>query len=907
MALSDKKENSKQSADKNADKANKKQSAKKDAKERVPGAKKGAPVSVAKKSGTEDSAKSHDEKTGGHHHDISDDIVAFEKKKDRKKRLKNGYPQKAVTRYQPDPEQGLSDEQVAERIECGAVNTIKNNSGKTYGSILFNNIFTFFNMLTFGVFIAMLVVIKEPKELSKLFFMAIVLINVLLGIVQEIKSKRATDRLKLVTAATAQVIRGGQKISVPTAEVVLDDVILYETGKQICSDSIILSGEVEVNESLLTGESDPVIKKAGMQLFSGSFVVGGTCVARVDKVGADNYVEKLSSYARRYKKPKSEMRASVTGVIKAVTCFIVPIAIIMLMTGINNQGIGALDEVIQGVGGSIIGMIPSGMFLLTSVALYQSVIRLSRRKIVVKDLYCIEMLARVNVLCLDKTGTITDGTMRVAEVHDCGKTEFPFSLDEIIGSMLVATGDNNMTAIALLDKFGYSKRLNATAVVPFSSQKKLSAVTFGDNGTFVLGAPEFVMKKLPAKIEEKMSEYARNGMRVIMLAHSDVEIKDHAVPEKPTPVCLIAIEDHIRPEAPEIIEWFKNNGVRVKIISGDNPVTVAEVAKRVGVEDADRYISLDGLSSQQVEEAAAKYTVFGRVSPEQKCILVKALKRNGDNVAMTGDGVNDILAMHEADCAIAMGTGSDAAKNVCHLLLTDSSFSALPLVVREGRRVVNNVQNSSALYLMKTFMSIVLSIIAVVLSLAGVSEGSYFFDTSNLLALEFFIIGLPSIVLATQPNDRLISGKFLSNVFRKAIPCGIGLVFTVMTIYLVNRSSLMTLTTGEYTTILVCGTVFTGFFALIRICLPMDAFKVVMCVADFFLCLFAMTGLITITNLMGLDLFGTDTMSIISLSFPSMTFLMSVVFASYFILSLCDAIMVALLRGKHSEKNKENN
>lgn len=842
-----------------------------------------------------------------HSHTIDDNIVAFERKKEKKKRLKNaGVVTKAITRYESAPEEGLTDEQVAERINEGAVNAIKNNSGKTYGSILVNNIFTFFNMLTFAVFIAMIVVIKEPKELSKLFFMAIVLINVLLGIIQEIKSKRATDRLKLITAATAQVIRGGKKKSVPTAEVVLDDVILFETGKQVCSDSIVLSGEVEVNESLLTGESEPVIKKPGMPLFSGSYIVGGSCVARVDRVGADNYVEKLSSYARRYKKPKSEMRASVTGVIKAVTCFIVPIAIIMFMTGINNGGIANINSIIQDVSGSIIGMIPSGMFLLTSVALYQSVIRLSRRKIVVKDLYCIEMLARVNVLCLDKTGTITDGTMRVAEVEELSKIELKHSVKDIIGSMLVATGDNNMTAIALLDKFGYSKQLTATAIVPFTSQKKLSAVTFGDEGTFVLGAPEFVMKKMPVKIEEKMHEYAKAGMRVLVLAYSEQPVKDHDVPEKVTPVCLIAIEDHIRPEAPEIIDWFKENGVQVKIISGDNPVTVAEVAKRVGVEGADRYISLEGLSTQQVEEAASRYTVFGRVSPEQKCILVKALKRKGANVAMTGDGVNDILAMHEADCAIAMGSGSDAAKNVCHLLLSDSSFSALPLVVREGRRVVNNVQNSSALYLMKTFMSIVLSIIAVVLSLAGVSKGSYFFDTSNLLALEFFIIGLPSIVLATQPNDRLISGKFISNVFKKAIPCGIGLVFTVMTIYLVNLSSLMTFSVGEYTTILVAGTVFTGFFALVKICMPMDRFKIVTCVVDFCLCLFAMTGLIAVTNIMGLDLFGTDTMPITALSFPSVTFLLSVVFASYFVLSLCDAVIVAMDRGKAPAKNKEN-
>lgn len=838
---------------------------------------------------------------------VDDSIVPFRKNKKSRRSNKKEFSAETTERFNPDPETGLSREQVEAHIASGAVNSFKYNSGKTYGSILVNNIFTFFNMLTFAVFIAMIAVMKDVKELSKLFFMIIVLINVAIGIIQEIKSKRATDKLKLITAPSALVVRGGEKLTVPTAEVVLDDIIIFETGKQICSDSVVVSGEVEVNESLLTGESEPVLKKAGAHLFSGSYVVSGTCVAKVDKVGADNYVEKLSSYARKYKKPKSEMRNSVTAVIKAVTCFIIPIAVILLIIGIRNLGDNisqsTIGDVISRVGGAIIGMIPSGMFLLASVALYQSVIRLSKHKIVVKDLYCIEMLARVNVLCLDKTGTITDGTMRVADVMETGNSKVSRPVNEIIGSMLVATGDNNMTAIALSDKFGYCREMTPLAAVPFSSQKKLSAVTFDGEGTFILGAPEFIMKSLPENIAGEIHKYAKNGMRVVMLAHTATPIRNHVVPEDGKPVCLIAIEDHIRPEAPEIINWFKENGVAVKIISGDNPVTVSEVARRVGVENADKYISLEGLSTQQVEEAAAKYTVFGRVSPEQKCVLIQALKRRGSNVAMTGDGVNDILAMHEADCAIAMGSGSDAAKNVCHLLLTDSSFSALPLVVKEGRRVVNNVQSSSALYLMKTFMSIVLSIISVVLALARVSDDIYFFDTSNLLALEFFIIGLPSLLLATQSNKRLITGQFLANVFKKAVPCGIGLVFTVMTVYLVHSSGALGLTEVEYTTLLVSGTLFTGFFALVKICEPMDMFKTILCVSDFVMCFFAMTGLIWITKLMHLDLFG-DILPITSLGFSRITFLMAVVFVSYFLLLLCDLIISSAGKKKTPSVNK---
>lgn len=833
------------------------------------------------------------------HSTIDSTIVAYSRRSARTF-YKSGKEERApVDRFFADERQGLSNEQVGIRKAQGLDNVSKTSSGKTYASIFFSNIFTFFNMLTFAVFIAMLVFIRDVSELSKLFFMIIVLINVSLGIIQEIKSKRATDRLKLITAPSAAVIRNGERVTVPTSEVVLDDIIIFENGKQICADSIVISGEVEVNESLLTGESEPVIKKAGMPLFSGSFVIGGTCTARVDKVGADNYVEKLTSYARRYQKPKSEMRNSVTAIIKAVTCFIVPISIILLGLGVRNLqtvNFTTVGKVVGQVGGAVIGMIPSGMFLLTSIALYQSVIRLSKHKIVVKDLYCIEMLARVNVLCLDKTGTITDGTMKVAEVVQLNQVRKGRSIGEIIGSMLVATGDNNMTALALSDKFGYSKAMAPVGVVPFSSQKKLSAVTFEGDGTYILGAPEFVMRNLSADIQKAVHDYSVKGMRVIMLAHTPSPVSDHKVPDAKEAICLIAIEDHIRSEAPEIINWFKENGVAVKIISGDNPVTVAEVARRVGVDNADKYISLDGLNSQQVAEAATRYTVFGRVSPEQKCILVQELKRKGANVAMTGDGVNDILAMRESDCAIAMGSGSDAAHNVSHLVLTDSSFSALPLVVREGRRVVNNVQNSSALYLMKTFMSLILSIISVVLALARVSEDIYFFDTSNLLALEFFIIGIPSVLLATQSNKNIISGRFMANVFKKAIPCGMGLVFTVFSIYLFNQSGVMGLTPTEYTTLLVAGTLFTGFFALVNICQPMDTFKTVLCVSIFAVCILALTGLVAVTKLMYLDLFG-NIVPLYELNLYRFFCLTSIVFASYFIIALFDSIF-----GKLSQK-----
>lgn len=482
-------------------------------------------------------------------------------------------------------------------------------------------------MLTFIVAIALIVF---QSGIEKLFFMIIVLLNIAIGIFQEIRSKRTVEKLKLVTAPTAVVIRNGARQSIPVGEVVLDDIMYVELGKQVCTDSIVVKGEAELNESLLTGESVPVKKKAGDTLYSGSFVSGGNCYARVDKVGAANYVEKLTSYAKRYKKPKSELRESVSLIIKMVSVIIVPVAALLLWLGTRNAEVVTWDmwrTNVQLVGGAVIGMIPAGMFLLTSVALATSVIRLAKKRTLVQDLYCIEMLARVNVLCLDKTGTITDGTMRVHEVIETKGNNFNVSVKDIIGSILTATGDNNQTSLALADKFGYSQKLHPSVVVPFSSQKKLSAVTFEGQGTFILGAPEFVVKDPGVRIDRIINENAQNGYRVLMLAHSRWIFRATGCPRRARPVALIVIEDHIREDAPEVIRWFRENNVAVKIISGDNPVTVSEVADRVGVENAGLYVSLEGMSTREVIEAATKYTVFGESRPSRNARLSRRLRQ----------------------------------------------------------------------------------------------------------------------------------------------------------------------------------------------------------------------------------------------------------------------------------------
>ncbi len=766
--------------------------------------------------------------------EASIDVVA-----EKKKKVKPASDISKAQRYQPDFNEGLSEEQVEERIRNGYVNVIAKKKGRSYGRIIVDNVFTFFNILTFVVAIALIYAGAKPVQL---FFLIIIVANICIGIFQEIRSKRTIDKLSLMTAPSAQVIRGGKPFSVPTSELALDDVVKLEMGNQICSDCVLLSGECEVNESVITGESVAVQKKVGDELYSGSYISSGSCYARVDKVGASNYIETLTSNAKRYIKPRSELKNSITFLIKIVTVFIVPISLLMIIGGLTTNGKfdanpDSVRNMINSVSGAIIGMIPAGMFLLTSMALAIGVIRLAKKHALVQDLYCIEMLARVDVLCLDKTGTLTDGTMRVKET--IALTDENHSLSEIVASMLAATGDNNQTAIALGQEFTSTNKYKPLAVIPFSSQRKLNAVTFEKHGTFALGAPEFVVKRRNAILEKLVNEKAAEGLRVLVVAHSDTPIEENVVPSDMQPLFLVVIEDHIREDAIETIKWFKDNDVTIKIISGDNPVTVSEVAKRVGVECADKYISLDGLSSQEVLEAANQYTVFGRVTPEQKCLLIRAQKAKGHTVAMMGDGVNDILAMREADCSVAVASGSEAARNVSHLVLLDSNFSSMPSVVIEGRRVVNNITKSASLFLMKTFMSIILSLLFVLM------QKPYPLKTNNLLLLEVFVIGLPSFFLALQTNKQRIQGNFLANVISRAIPGAFALVINIMGIYLFREflldhygaadpSIVVALGTWStqagdlFTSMLVVTLAFTGLMVLIKICEPFNAYRVIL-------------------------------------------------------------------------------
>ncbi len=745
--------------------------------------------------------KSEEEKSVSQAQKRRDRIVSSPKlaKKLRKKALE-------IERYEPDINVGLTQEQIDKRISSGLNNYKSMGSTKTISQIVIGNIITPFNILIF-IIAGFLISVQSIKDLT---FLVIVLLNLVIGIIQEISAKKTIDKLTLISAPTCDVLRDSKFQEVTINEVVLDDLISLKTGKQICSDSIVVEGQIEVNESLLTGEADAIIKRPGDILYSGSFVVSGTCIARVDKVGDDNYIERLTGQAKQYRKPKSELLKALNQIILVMGILTVVIGVSLFFVQYLKTGLD-YETSIRKTAGAMIGMIPSGLYLVTSVALAVGVLRLAKNNVLVQELYCIEMLARVDVLCLDKTGTITDGTMNVRDVIDYDIIG-NLSTKDIVSAMLNATNDQNLTNIALENKFGRAKRIKHNDVIPFSSQRKYSAVSFDGIGTIVLGAPEFVLKTNFKLVESDVNKAAKEGYRVLVIAHTNESIKDGALPQvELEPVSLILIEDNVRPDAIETISYFKEAGVEVKVISGDNPITVSKVAERAGITNAEKYISLDGLTDTEVVRAASKYTVFGRVSPGQKRLLVKSLQELGHKVAMTGDGVNDILALKEADCSIAVASGSEAARNVSHLVLLDSNFGSMPRVVSEGRRVISNIAKVAKLYLTKTMFSLLLAIVALI-------QGTYPISTNQLLMIDALCIGLPSLVLGLEPNRQAAPNNFLSTIIKSALPGAIVIVIQSILVFLLQNQLDMTARTTS--TIIVIVATFTCMMVLYETCKP---------------------------------------------------------------------------------------
>ena len=693
----------------------------------------------------------------------------------------------------PDVKVGLTSAQVDARIKAKQTNKVKKVVGKSYLQIFVTNICTFFNLLGFIIFLLMALC----GSWSNMMFVVVILANTVVGIFQEIRSKIAVEKLSIVSEPTVDALRDGQKQNIKTQQIVLDDVLTYSAGKQICTDAIVLDGEVEVNESMLTGESEPIKKRAGDTLYSGSFVVSGNCTCQVTAVGKDNYIEQLSAKVKLAKTPDSRIFKGIMSIIKIIAIIIFPLGIatfftsaeIATLVGVDNvvgqyfQGVAEIkktvNDAIVSAAGSMIGMVPSGMVLLTSMTLAVGALKLAHKKVLVRELPCIEMLARVDTLCLDKTGTITDGSMTVEQLVPVGTDQQ--TLKQMLATLVGGTQDNNATAVAVSNYLKDVAPLGTTAILPFSSARKFSAVET-QSGTIAMGAAEFMFKREGnEQFFQQIETYLAKGLRVLAVGKSDSPIQDNSVSDL-VPCGIVLLQDTIRADAPQIIKWFVENDVQVKVISGDNPLAVSVIAQKVGVAGAEKYISLEGLTDEQVWDVANDYTVFGRVTPEQKAILVKAMKAQGHTVAMTGDGVNDILAMRESDCAISVGCGTDAAKTASNLVLMDNKFSSLPNVVAEGRQVVNNVQNSSSLFLMKTCMTVCTTILLLFLPY------SYPFAPQNLYAVEFFVNGVPAFLLALKPNHDRIKGSFVKNILKNTLPNGIAMFGAVALTYIFMRT-----------------------------------------------------------------------------------------------------------------------
>lgn len=735
-----------------------------------------------------------------------------------------------VVRYQTDREHGLSEEQINERIEHKLSNDTKIKTSNSILSIICKNVFTFFNCIWLIIAIALMCV----GAWGDLLFLFVVIANTAISIIQEIKSKRTVERLSMVTAPKIKVIRMGLQQEIRSEDLLLDDIMLLENGNQIPADCIIVEGTCEANESLLTGESNSIKKNIGDILLAGSFLVSGQCYARVDKVGKDNYIQTVAERTKDFKPQTSNLFKDLNNLIKVIILILIPLGVLTFFKESVLLGT-SIPESVTSTSGALTGMIPAGMYLLITVGLSVGVIKLGKKKTLVKNLYSIEMLARANILCLDKTGTITDGTMNVVEYENYNGSNKQ-KIEKVMKTILQHQKSMNATSVALVGHFGKDTDSKVKEVVEFSSERKYSATTFKNGKTYFLGAPTFIKCPISAEQKAYMTSNMEKGYRVIALAEANGSYNEKNAGKDGKIIAIFVLEDHIRKDAVETIEWFKQNDVQIKIISGDDAITVSRIAKRVGVEGYDKYVSLENISLQEVAQLANKFTVFGRVTPEQKHILVKTLKNQGNVVAMTGDGVNDTLALKEANCSIAMADGSEVARNISHLVLMESNFSALPSVVEEGRQIVNNVQKSSVLYLMKTLFTIMLCITTLVLRI------HYPFTPKQLLLLEMFVIGLPSFILTFQPNKDLIRGNFIPQVLKKSVPAAFVMFINVLIIVILNANT-TTLSPEEFSSLSTLLVLFTGYINLVWTCIPLNRLRAICVTLSAFLIICALTGL----------------------------------------------------------------
>lgn len=707
---------------------------------------------------------------------------------------------------------GLTAAEVNARIEAGKINIADDSSDRTTGKIIRDNLLTYFNL----IFLVITVLLCIAGAFRDLTFLPIIIGNILIGIVQELRAKKTLDKMKILNAGHAVVIREGKRQRVTAEELVIDDLVWLSSGDAICADSVVVSGEITVNESMLTGEADGIVKKENEELLSGSFVVSGEGYARLTRVGNDSYISKLTNEAKALKKgEESEMIRSINMFVKVIGIIIIPMSVILFVQAFVFRNASFRTSITSMVA-SIIGLIPEGLYLLTTLALAVSMMKLARDKVLLHDMKSIESLARVDVLCVDKTGTITKPEMTVTEVVSCDD-----SMNEVFTDYVMSSIDNNATAVALKKYLNDNNVMNgkrtASKVYPFNSTVKYGAMAF--NGDYyVLGAPEFIIKTGFNNLKDDISQYTTKGYRVIVLAKAESLTRDGVIDGEILPLGFVVLANEIRDNAVETFTYFKEQGVAIKVISGDNPVTVSEVARQAGIENAEKYVDASTLTdNMMISEAIAKYTVFGRVTPKQKQQFVKALKMQGHTVAMTGDGVNDILALKDADCSVAMASGSEATAQAAQIVLLDSDFSRMPEIVLEGRRVVNNVQRSASLFLVKNIFSLLLTIFSTVLMI------SYPLMPSQVSLISMFTIGIPGFLLALEPNKSRIKGHFLGNVLLKALPAGLTDFFAVSALVICGHVFNIPSTDIATASTLLIAVV--GFMIMIKISHPFNKFK----------------------------------------------------------------------------------
>ena len=745
-----------------------------------------------------------------------------------------------MERIAADPQSGLSAEQVKRRFAQGENNYKVESSTLSVPEIVRSNVCTYFNL----VFAVIAVLLAIVGAWSDMLFLPIIVANTCIGIIQEIHSKKVLDKLSILNAPHAVVIRDGKRQEIPADQLVLDDIVEFSAGSQIPADAKVVSGELQVNESLITGESDEIEKREGDSLLSGSFVVSGKACARLEKVGKDSYISKLTLQATKSKKgEQSEMIRSLNYLIMVMGIIIIPIGIALFVQSfIYNEG--TLHDSITGMVAAIIGMIPEGLYLLTSVALAVSSVRLAQKKVLIHDMKCIETLARVNVLCVDKTGTITEPGMHVYDFSVLDGAD-QLEISQLLADFVAAQEKDNATMEALKAHFSNGSGMRAREVYSFSSETKYSGAVMNDGKSYVIGAPEFVLRGQFAQYQEQIATYSSKGYRVLVFAQYEGTLDRKPLTEPVLPLCFVMLANPIRKGAKETFTYFAENDVDIKVISGDNPLTVSVIAAEAGIVGAERFVDASTLKEKEdYYRAVEEYTVFGRVTPSQKRMLVQALKEHKKTVAMTGDGVNDVLALKDADCSVAMASGSEAASNVAQLVLLDSDFSRMPSVVAEGRRVVNNIERTAALYIVKNIFSMLLAIFSVILML------DYPLEPSQVSLISMFTIGIPSFVLALEPNKELIRGHFLTNVLVRALPAGLTDFIVVSGLVIFCREFQVDLDClSTSCTILVA---IVGFMILHRIARPMNTGHIVMLVgviAGWILCMLFGGGFFGITGI----------------------------------------------------------